>query len=165
MQPPARKGHCGLYNAAFAPPGGRGSGTYWALCARRCSISCRRCRPRSLTRGGPVFWHARIMRELELTDEEYTDFAAMNAGVLAPSRNSINPYYLGVKLLEDIERRWDNPTEEERQMGAQRRRGPQEAVRGEGRGERRVADPQLHDARSWWRTSTCTCMRGRVMSG
>ncbi|MEP6774726.1 MAG: SpoVR family protein, partial [Chloroflexota bacterium] len=59
------------------------------------------------------FWHARIMRELELTNEEYTDFAAMNAGVLAPSRNSINPYYLGVKLLEDIERRWDNPTEEE----------------------------------------------------
>ncbi len=60
------------------------------------------------------FWHARIMRELELTDSEFTDYAEMNAGVVAPSRHSLNPYYLGVKLLEDIERRWDNPTEEER---------------------------------------------------
>jgi stage V sporulation protein R len=64
--------------------------------------------------GHASFWHSRIMRDMELTDEEYTDFAAMNAGVIAPSRHSINPYYLGVKMLEDIERRWDNPTEEER---------------------------------------------------
>ncbi len=64
--------------------------------------------------GWASFWHSRIMREMDLTDEEYTDFAAMNAGVIAPSRHSINPYYLGVKMLEDIERRWDNPTEEER---------------------------------------------------
>ncbi len=59
------------------------------------------------------FWHARIMRELDLSDREYTDFASMHAGVLAPSRHSLNPYFLGVKILEDIERRWDNPTEEE----------------------------------------------------
>jgi len=65
--------------------------------------------------GWASVWHSRIMREMELTDEEYTDFAAMNAGVIAPSRHSINPYYLGVKMLEDIERRWDNPTEEEKQ--------------------------------------------------
>jgi stage V sporulation protein R len=57
--------------------------------------------------------HSRILRELELTDSEYTEFAQLNAGVIAPHRHSINPYYLGVKLLEDIERRWDNPTEEE----------------------------------------------------
>lgn len=63
--------------------------------------------------GWASVWHARIMRELDLTDREYTDFASMNAGVLAPSRHSINPYFLGVKILEDIERRWDNPTEEE----------------------------------------------------
>jgi stage V sporulation protein R len=63
--------------------------------------------------GWASIWHARIMRELDLSDKEYTDFAAMNAGVLAPSRHSINPYFLGVKILEDIERRWDSPTEEE----------------------------------------------------
>jgi stage V sporulation protein R len=26
----------------------------------------------------------------------------------------LNPYYIGFKIFEDIERRWDNPTEEER---------------------------------------------------
>ncbi|MDQ5822661.1 MAG: SpoVR family protein [Chloroflexota bacterium] len=63
--------------------------------------------------GWASVWHARIMREVDLSDREYTDFAAMHAGVLAPSRQSLNPYFLGVKILEDIERRWDNPTEEE----------------------------------------------------
>jgi stage V sporulation protein R len=65
--------------------------------------------------GFASYWHARIMRELDLTDQEFTDYATLNAGVVAPSRHSINPYYLGVKILEDIERRWDDPTEEERQ--------------------------------------------------
>jgi stage V sporulation protein R len=34
---------------------------------------------------------------------------------LAPSRTHLNPYCLGYKLFEDIERRWDNPTTEERE--------------------------------------------------
>lgn len=60
------------------------------------------------------FWHARIMRELELTDSEYTAFAQMHASVLAPQRMSINPYHLGYHILEDIERRWDHPSAEQR---------------------------------------------------
>lgn len=66
--------------------------------------------------GWAVWAHSRIMRGLDLTDEEYTDFASMNAGVLAPSRFQLNPYLLGIKVLEDIEHRWDNPTEEERRV-------------------------------------------------
>jgi stage V sporulation protein R len=66
-----------------------------------------------INEGWASFWHARILRELELTDEEFTEFANLNAGVVSPHRRSINPYHLGLKLLEDIERRWDNPTEEE----------------------------------------------------
>lgn len=66
-----------------------------------------------MNEGWASLFHARIMRELELTDGEFTEFATLNAGVVAPSRHSINPYYLGVKLLEHIEHRWDNPTEEE----------------------------------------------------
>jgi stage V sporulation protein R len=61
------------------------------------------------------FWHSRIMRELDLTDAEYAAFAQLHAGVLAPNRFHINPYHIGYKILEDIERRWDNPTEEERE--------------------------------------------------
>lgn len=63
--------------------------------------------------GWAVWAHTRIMRELELTDEEFTDYASMNAGVLSPSRFQLNPYLLGIKVLEDIERRWDQPTQEE----------------------------------------------------
>ena len=63
------------------------------------------------------FWHSRIIRELDLTDGDMTAFAQMHAGVLAPNRMRINPYHLGYKMLEDIERRWDNPTEEQRAKG------------------------------------------------
>jgi stage V sporulation protein R len=59
------------------------------------------------------YWHAHIMREMNLNDADYTAFAQMHSGVLAPQRMRINPYHLGYRILEDIEKRWDNPTEEE----------------------------------------------------
>ncbi|HEV2800190.1 MAG TPA: SpoVR family protein [Pyrinomonadaceae bacterium] len=61
------------------------------------------------------FWHSRIMRELDLTDTESIEFAELHAGVVSPHKGQLNPYYLGYKILEDIERRWDNPTAEERE--------------------------------------------------
>ncbi len=61
------------------------------------------------------FWHARIMRELELTDTELLEFAELHSGVVSPHKGQLNPYYLGYKIFEDIERRWDNPTKEERE--------------------------------------------------
>ena len=66
-----------------------------------------------LNEGWAAYAHIHIMREMDLTDAEYTAFAQMNAGVLAPNRMHINPYHVGYHILEDIERRWDNPTEEE----------------------------------------------------
>ncbi|HEX8922656.1 MAG TPA: SpoVR family protein, partial [Pyrinomonadaceae bacterium] len=61
------------------------------------------------------FWHARIMRELDLTDNEHIEFADLHSGVVSPHKGQLNPYYLGYKILEDIERRWDNPSAEERE--------------------------------------------------
>jgi stage V sporulation protein R len=61
------------------------------------------------------FWHSRIMRELDLPDTELLEFAELHAGVVSPQKGQLNPYYLGYKILEDIERRWDNPTAEERE--------------------------------------------------
>jgi len=69
--------------------------------------------------GWASFHHARILRELDLTDAETVEFANLNAGVIAPHRRSINPYHLGVKLLEDIERRWDQPSPELQARGIQ----------------------------------------------
>lgn len=58
-----------------------------------------------MNEGWATYWHLRIMRELDLTDDEAFDFARTHAGVVVPSRMSINPYLLGLKLWEDIERR------------------------------------------------------------
>ncbi|HYE75526.1 MAG TPA: SpoVR family protein, partial [Blastocatellia bacterium] len=59
------------------------------------------------------FWHSRIMRELDLPDNDHLEFAELHAGVVSPHRGQLNPYYLGYKIFEDIEKRWDNPTAEE----------------------------------------------------
>ena len=67
-----------------------------------------------MNEGWAAYWHLRIMRELDLTDSEYVEFSQLHANVLAPSKQSLNPYLVGMKMLEDIERRWDNPTAEER---------------------------------------------------
>lgn len=67
-----------------------------------------------MNEGWASYWHQRIIRELDLTSYETVEFAKLNASVVQPSRQSLNPYYLGLKIFEDIERRWDHPTEEER---------------------------------------------------
>lgn len=70
---------------------------------------------KTLNEGWASFWHARIMREMELTTDDHLEFAELHAGVVSPHRGQLNPYYLGYKILEDIEKRWDNPTDEERE--------------------------------------------------
>ncbi|CAH0239784.1 SpoVR family protein [Peribacillus sp. NPDC101481] len=70
-----------------------------------------------MNEGWASYWHQRIIRELDLSSGEAIEFAKLNAGVVQPSRTSINPYYLGLKVLEDIEERYDNPTEEMIRLG------------------------------------------------
>ena len=60
-----------------------------------------------MNEGWASYWHQRILREMDLTSEETVEFAKLNASVVQPSRHSLNPYYLGLKIFEDIERRWD----------------------------------------------------------
>jgi stage V sporulation protein R len=72
-----------------------------------------------MNEGWASLWHARIMRELDLSPTDYVEFSRMHAAVLSPSRRQMNPYYVGMKIFEDIERRWDEPTAEERARGRQ----------------------------------------------
>lgn len=51
------------------------------------------------------FWHSRIMREMDLTDVEHLEFAELHAGVVSPHPGQMNPYFVGYKILEDIEKR------------------------------------------------------------
>lgn len=72
-----------------------------------------------MNEGWASYWHQRIMRELDLTSSEALEFAKLNADVVQPSKTGINPYYLGLKIFEDIEERYNNPTEEMKKMGVQ----------------------------------------------
>ncbi|WP_216829339.1 SpoVR family protein [Alkalihalobacterium elongatum] len=65
-----------------------------------------------MNEGWASYWHIRIMRELSLTTDEAIEYAKLNSGVVQPSKTSINPYYLGLKIFEDIEERYNNPTKE-----------------------------------------------------
>ncbi|HZS43604.1 MAG TPA: SpoVR family protein [Blastocatellia bacterium] len=69
-----------------------------------------------MNEGWASYWHSRIMREMDLTDDQFVQFAELHSGVVSPHKGSLNPYYLGYKLFEDIERRWDSPTEEEKKI-------------------------------------------------
>jgi stage V sporulation protein R len=76
-----------------------------------------------MNEGWASYWHQRILREMDLTSGEALEFAKLNAGVVQPSRTSINPYYLGLKIFEDIEERYDHPTEEMKRRGVQQGSG------------------------------------------
>ncbi|MBE3569097.1 MAG: SpoVR family protein [Bacillales bacterium] len=70
-----------------------------------------------MNEGWASYWHQRIIRELDLTSDEAIEFAKLNASVVQPSRTSINPYYLGLKIFEDIEERWNHPSDEMKKRG------------------------------------------------
>ncbi|QJC53167.1 SpoVR family protein [Paenibacillus albicereus] len=67
-----------------------------------------------MNEGWASYWHQRILREMDLTSEETIEFAKLNSSVVIPGRGSLNPYYLGLKIFEDIEKRWDEPSEDDR---------------------------------------------------
>ncbi|MCP9494443.1 MAG: SpoVR family protein [Pyrinomonadaceae bacterium MAG19_C2-C3] len=70
---------------------------------------------KTINEGWASLIHSRIMRELDLPDKEHLEFSELHAGVVSPHKGALNPYYVGYKILEDIERRWNNPTREEQE--------------------------------------------------
>ncbi|MCR6545026.1 SpoVR family protein [Dehalobacterium formicoaceticum] len=75
-----------------------------------------------MNEGWAAYWHARILRAMDLSDEETLEFARLHASVLQTSRSQLNPYFLGMKIFEDIEKRWDKPSPED-QLKYDRRGG------------------------------------------
>jgi stage V sporulation protein R len=45
------------------------------------------------------------MRELDLTTSEAIDYAAFNAAIIGPAGRHINPYLVGLRIWEEIERK------------------------------------------------------------
>lgn len=63
-----------------------------------------------MNEGWATFWHLRILRELGerglLTQAEIVDWMTLHADVATPHPYRINPYWLGWKIWEDINRRF-----------------------------------------------------------
>ncbi len=61
-----------------------------------------------MNEGWASYWHSKIMTEKALDSSEIIDFADHHSGVMAMSRQQLNPYKLGLEMLRDIEYRWDS---------------------------------------------------------
>src|SRR5690625_3589040 len=70
-----------------------------------------------MNEGWANYWHQQNLRELDLSSDETIEYATLNAGVIQPSKTQINPYYLGLKIFEDIEKRYNDPTDEMIDLG------------------------------------------------
>lgn len=60
-----------------------------------------------MNEGWASYWHSKIMTTKALRPSEIIDFADHHAGVMAMSRQRLNPYKIGIELFRDIEYRWD----------------------------------------------------------
>jgi stage V sporulation protein R len=58
-----------------------------------------------MNEGWASFWHHRIMNDLGLPEALHLEFLIHHNQVVRPHNGAINPYYLGFKLWEDVERR------------------------------------------------------------
>ena len=77
-----------------------------------------------MNEGWSSFWHKRVLEELDLPQGMKLEFLVRHNQVLSPIPGGINPYHLGLKVWEEIEKRWDNPTaEEEKEFGAKKKGG------------------------------------------
>src|SRR5262245_37409987 len=63
-----------------------------------------------MNEGWASFWHKRILEALELPQELHLEFIVRHTQVLRPTPGSLNPYHVGMKVWEDIEKRWQSPS-------------------------------------------------------
>jgi stage V sporulation protein R len=63
-----------------------------------------------MNEGWASYFHKRILDSLELPQALHLEFLVRHNQVLRPTPGGINPYHLGFKMWEDIERRGDQPT-------------------------------------------------------
>ena len=66
-----------------------------------------------MNEGWASFWHREIMKSLDLPQDLHLEFLVRHNQVVRPFPRSLNPYYLGLRIWDDIKRRHDEPTREE----------------------------------------------------
>lgn len=66
-----------------------------------------------MNEGWASYWHREIMNSLDLPQELYLEFLVRHNQVVRPFPKGLNPYYLGLRVWDDLKRRHDDPTPEE----------------------------------------------------
>lgn len=59
-----------------------------------------------MNEGWASFWHYNILKELDLDDGLHFEFLKRHNDVVAPMVGGLNPYYIGFKVFQDIEKRF-----------------------------------------------------------
>lgn len=59
-----------------------------------------------MNEGWASYWHYTILKELELPSGLHLEFIKRHNDVIAPMLGGLNPYYIGFKVFEDIEKRY-----------------------------------------------------------
>ena len=81
-----------------------------------------------MNEGWASYWHKRILEELDLPQGLHLEFLVRHTQVLRPTPGGLNPYHLGMKVWEDIEKRWTHPTAEEEKEFGPRKKSAQEKL-------------------------------------
>lgn len=81
-----------------------------------------------MNEGWASFWHKRILEELDLPQGLHLEFLVRHAQVLRPTPGGLNPYHVGMKVWEDIEKRWTHPSAEEEKEFGPRKKSAQEKL-------------------------------------
>ena len=66
-----------------------------------------------MNEGWASYWHHRILQSLDIEQGLHLEFIVRHNQVVRPIPGQINPYHLGLRIWQDIYRRWSEPTKEE----------------------------------------------------
>lgn len=77
-----------------------------------------------MNEGWASYWHREIMNSLELPQELHLEFLVRHNQVVRPHPGSINPYHLGLRVWDEIDRSHDEPTPDEREASGPEGRSP-----------------------------------------
>ena len=66
-----------------------------------------------MNEGWASYWHKRILESLDLDQGLRLEFIVRHNQVVRPIPGQLNPYHLGLRVWEDLYRRYTNPTPEE----------------------------------------------------
>jgi stage V sporulation protein R len=66
-----------------------------------------------MNEGWASYWHKRILESLDLEQGLRLEFIVRHNQVVRPIPGQLNPYHLGLRIWEDLHRRYTDPTPEE----------------------------------------------------